>query len=757
MVQLPQPRHGPGSLPFASRPGDIWQMAWRWRLFLALGLLAGLGLGAVAFTRIPPVYQSEAQILVWQKRPDAMTSVDSRQGSVEDSLATHQELLKSSAIIDRALRDPALADLRSFQGEQEAPIEVVRKLLAVTRGKSLSGGNNVLQVSFRGKVARECAAILAAVLDSYKTFLDQKYQTFAGDTFELVLRKRADLEKELAKKEASYRAFLEKSPLLMKKPDGSDLRRERLTSMQTRRSALLLRRAELQSQLDSIEEARRQGRGRATILALIAEFSHKGEDIEPARTPAMTTSDQLTPLLLEEQKLLERYGAGHPEVKSVRQRIAIARAVLVLPAAAWDATPDAAGGRGPVPNDPVQLHVLILRQKLHYVVAAEERLSQLFETEHHEARQQARYEIQDESFRTGILLTRQSYESLNKRLQDVSLVKGVGGYDIEVITPPSEGRKVAPSATLIFPAALLLGGLTALGLVYLRERIGDRLRCPEDVREQFALPIVGCIPPFTAEAKGRTRVARLAAPTGLDPLLCTYHHPRSGEAEAYRSLRNALFFQARDPARKVIQVTSPSGGDGKSILAANLCVCMAQAGKKVLLIDADLRGPRIHQLFGLGTGGGLGSVLAGERALKESIQDSGIPGLSVLSSGPPSSHPGDLLTAPRFKEMLDQLREEYDFILVDSPALLSVTDAAAVAARVDGVLLVVRLTRNTRPALGHALEVLAMVGAKVLGVVVNGTTPTVHRLRRGKINATADDVHAEGRNGWTTTGATERS
>lgn len=424
--------------------------------------MAGLGAGVLAYALFPPVYQSTAQVLVWQKRPDAMVSVDARQGSVEDSLTTHQELLRSTSILDRAIREHQLAGLASLRTEKDAA-EAIRKELLVSRGKSSVGVNNVLQVSWRGPAVEECPLILAAVLDSYRKFLEEKYRAFVGDTLELVMRERTDLEKELLGKESAYQKFLEKSPLVRKSPDRADLSRERMTSIQTRRSALLLRRMELQGQLDRIEAAVQQGCGRDTLLSLIAEFARKADEPDSPRTPGIPTPEQLTTLLLEEQKLLERLGADHPEVRSVRRRIAIARKILVVPATAW-------GGQGGTTlSDPVQQHVRILRQKLRQATETEEKLRRLLETEQEEARKLARYEIQDESFRTNITLTRQSYDALNKRLQDAYLMRNAGGYDVEVVSPPSEGRKVAPRLALFLPVAAALGLLASLGLAALRE------------------------------------------------------------------------------------------------------------------------------------------------------------------------------------------------------------------------------------------------------------------------------------------------
>src|SRR5262249_37049187 len=152
-------------------------------------------------------------------------------------------------------------------------------------------------------------------------------------------------------------------------------------------------------------------------------------------------------------------------------------------------------------------------------------------------------------------------------------------------------------------------------------------------------------------------------------------------------------------------------------LAANLAVSIAQSGKRALLIDADFRRPRQHKIFGLSAQTGLCMALAGEAELADAVQECGVDGLSVLPCGPLPPNPAELLTAPRFKEMLDSLREAYDFVLVDTPPLLAVTDASVVAPRVDGVLLTIRVSKNGRPRAERAKEILNTLGANVFGVV----------------------------------------
>ena len=146
---------------------------------------------------------------------------------------------------------------------------------------------------------------------------------------------------------------------------------------------------------------------------------------------------------------------------------------------------------------------------------------------------------------------------------------------------------------------------------------------------------------------------------------------------------------------------------------------IAQSGKRILLIDADLRKPRQQRIFALAAPVGLSSVISGEVEYADAIQENVVPNLSILPSGPLASSPAELLTSPRFAELLRLFRDQYDYVLLDSPPVLAVTDASVVAHHADGVLLVVRPSKNGRPMAERARNVLNALGAKVLGVVVN--------------------------------------
>jgi capsular exopolysaccharide synthesis family protein len=657
-------------------------------------------------------------VLVVKKRPDAVTGVDTRELSLEDYVATHQTLIKSPLVVGRAVQKHDLGALPCLAGEKDGPAEAVIRGLSVTRNRGAAGGGeNVLTLSFQCTSAGDCARVLSAVIDSYKDFLDETYRDISGETLRLIAQARDVLHKELLQKEAAYRKFRKETPLLLwRGKDGANLRQERLSSIEARRSALLLRKAEIRGQLAAIEAGLKEGGRPEALLAQVAAWTAQAEAARGA--PPVTMPNQLYPLLVEEQKLLETRGENHPEVVSLRKRIELTRNFLAGPSAPWRQAPGPAGAQGqPGAADPVELYRQYCRQELRHAEVAEQLLADLFREEHDSARELTAYEVEDGGFRADIDRRQRLYDGIIKQLQHIDLVKDMGGYDARTISPPGAGKKVRPSALLIFPGAAFLGLVGGLALAFLAEIRDKSFRTAEEVRRGLGLPVLGHIPSFRA-----AREEGGPSPNGvaLDPLLCAYSRPGSAEAEAYRGVRTALYFGSGGDGCKVVQITSPNEGDGKTLLAANLAVTIAQSGKRVVLVDADLRRPGLHRLFGLPAESGLASVLAGEAEIPDAVRPSGVPGLWVLPGGPRPPNPAELLTSPRLPELLAHLRERFDFVLVDTSALLAVSDPGAVAPRVDGVLLVVRVGKDNRPQAERARELLGTLKATVAGVVVNG-------------------------------------
>lgn len=221
--------------------------------------------------------------------------------------------------------------------------------------------------------------------------------------------------------------------------------------------------------------------------------------------------------------------------------------------------------------------------------------------------------------------------------------------------------------------------------------------------------------PFPGKAKQRKQEEAEPRQEALTTVL----DPTGGASEDYRTLRTSLLYSLVDAPPKAIVITSPGPGEGKSTTCANLGVVLAQAGKRTLIVDCDLRKPRMHQLFGIRNLQGLVNVLVGERSLEEVARDAAVPDLKVVTSGPIPPNPSELLGSRRFSELLDLARQDFDYLLLDTPPVEAVSDATILAGQTDGTLLVFNARNTRKGAVRQSVHSLQTVGAKVLGTVMN--------------------------------------
>src|SRR5712691_8342470 len=317
---------------------------------------------------------------------------------------------------------------------------------------------------------------------------------------------------------------------------------------------------------------------------------------------------------------------------------------------------------------------------------------------------------------------RQLYEGLMEKMKQAGVSAGLKSNNFRIVdvarvpTAPIE-----PNIPRNLAFALMLGLTSGVGLAFMLEGLDNTVRTTEQAQMISGFAPLGMIPLGSRSAREGPSTNRLMIATSREAVeLVTQVRPQSQMAESYRALRTSLLLSSLGAPPKVIMITSALPQEGKTTTSINCSVVLAQKGIRVLLIDADLRRPSIHKTLGMGPRSGLSNVLTGSTTLEQAITRTAIlPNLFVLPAGTPPPNPAELLASPNMRDVLAQLREQYDHIVIDTPPSLSVTDAVVLSPRADAVVLVIRSGQTTKQALRRCRDILMQANAKVSGVLLN--------------------------------------
>ena len=316
------------------------------------------------------------------------------------------------------------------------------------------------------------------------------------------------------------------------------------------------------------------------------------------------------------------------------------------------------------------------------------------------------------------------YKGLLQRMKEAGVSAGLTVSNIQVVDQaeiPTGSYK--PNKKLNLLLAAVVGLFLGIGLAFFFEYLDNTVKSPEDVEQLIRLPSFGMVPEISYERK--KRLAKASYPVEL----VTHGHPKSILSEAYRNIRTSILLSFSEKPPKKIVITSPNPSEGKTTTVINTAIALSQTEAQVLIIDGDMRHPRIHKIFNEENGAGLSNFLSGNSPLDSIIKKTEVPNLYYIPSGPIPPNPSELIGSKLFKVMMDSLGKKFDHIVLDSPPALGFADSVILSTTVDGVILVVLGGKTPRETLQRAKEVLHQVNAKILGVVINRVD--IHRSGYG--------------------------
>ncbi len=705
---------------------DLVQLALKNIYLLMLAGFLGLVLGVGVYKLLGPKYVADSKILVKLKNPMPIQT-DGKQIVVGERSA-HIEIIHSPKVVERAIRDSKLDELPSLKGSDDPGQDIIEGLKITRTAGEDHHQLNILDLQYTSKNKEDAQIILTAVIKAYDEFLKEDAKDSYNELSRLLRQINEELKPRLQEKVAEYQKFRENAPLIWKAPPGAaagpndvmNIHQQRVQAIASERVKVELLRQEVASRVSTLSNAIKRGESREALLLLVKTFLQKDQQ---SNTQTVVTGDtqkqqldsQLLPLILEEQQLLERFDVQHPKVLNVRERMR--RVVAYYHQQGIDLPTENITKDGKTQSaveDPVQTYLIAMKQQEQVLNNRIEELEKLYRESAEKAKEFSRYEAKDQILSDELKRIKSIHDIVVKRIEELTLVRDKG-YMLQQISP-ARAENDLKRIIKILGGCIAFVLASAYGLLFLREIRDTSIRSLDDLQNITTTPILGTLPAIANPSKN----LEAARQTGLSPMLYYYHDPASPEAEACRSVRSTFFVRTGDANARIVQFTSAEPGDGKTTCIANLAISIAQAGKKVLLIDADLRRPMIHRLFGLREDVGLSETLNGEVEMNDALQKTDIENLSILTAGSIPSKPAELLSSAKLHYLLGEAAREYDFVLIDTPPVLAVSDPFILAQSVDAVMLVVRMHKNRRPSIKRALEQFEAHEVDLLGTIANG-------------------------------------
>jgi polysaccharide biosynthesis transport protein len=707
------------------------------------GLTGGLLCGWLAYLYLGPTFQADTRVEVAQK---STVGHDETKPNFSGERTEHVSLIKSDAIVSRAVEDHGLKDLPAFQGASDPVLDIVDALTAKRSAGQDSSFVNIIDISYLHPDRETARKVVEAVVAAYADYLKNQQDKNSGNLLDSLGRRQSELDNEIDSLQTSYHGWRDQSPFYLATPPtvtvngnvvpGKNPYQARVEKIGEDIGKNKLRQSELSSRIATLQQLSQNGESQEALeffvtYWLTAAPSAAGGEGGGGGGQLITEPEVKADLdrrYLEQHMLLDRLslqlGKDHVNVRRVRDQIATLQQFYdrkgftppeIVPVDQPDAPPPGSNRR-----NLVAAYEKIMQQDLVHLKDLGERLAADLDTAQSEAKQASLFEVEDQRRKDEIARKKEQWRTVTTELETFGVRKEQEGYRVEQIAQVRVEKSMKRMLKIV-GAFGAFGIVLVFGLAYLREWSDTRVKTLDELRDLIECPVLGEVPHFSgAPSVGDAR---------FDSRLCYYHRPASREAEAYRTIRASVLHLGTPGRGQVFQISSPEPGDGKSVSAANLAIAIAQSGKRVLLIDADLRRPTIHQLCRMPQEVGLSDVLRGEIDWQNAARATQIDGLHVMTSGVCPENPAELLIDPRLTNMLTTARGEYDIVVVDTPPILAVSDPSVIAPLTDGVVIVVRLLKNKRGALRRTLETLAAHDARLLGIAANDCDPSKETYR----------------------------
>ena len=684
---------------------DYWRIIKKRKAsIIFMVLLVGIcSYGFAKFKEPAPLFEATSAIKVdrFSTMASILTGGYWRQS---ENMVTHAYIITSFPVLCETARSlewlPKSISNDAVQKSQKH-LSVIRHLKSMVEPEHQEG-TNIIDIRVESENAREAARVANKFSQSYRTYniKEKNKKTFETKTF--IEEQLKITSKRLRLAEQELQDFKENFALISLDAQTQNTL-NRLYTVETEYEKVKIDKAEANSQLRMIEAANLK-----KSSELKGSFFSASTD-----SPVYGLKTKLSEFLLKRQTLLINFTNKHPKVLEIDDQIG---AVLH--------------------QTQKELQSLV-----NTYTTREANLLQRMGQLRRENLSLPEKGLQLVRLQRDVELQESLYSQLKEKYQEILIQESGKVEEVSVVKPavvPADPFNM-PSKLMIVITGIVMGLIIGVVFAFLAEVFDTSMGTIEDVEELLNVPVLGVIPQLDSDTKGKKR-SEGAQKKDRSQDLVTHYEPKSMGAEAFRALRTNLQFLRLEMKGKLFLITSSFVQEGKTLNVVNLAMSMAQAGNKVLLVDADLRKPLVHRVFGLSREPGItdyvlgnyhwkevtnsiSDVMLGDFGIDDILQTPGMDNMNFVTAGTKPPNPTEILSSSRFKEFLTEAGKEYDFIFVDAPPILPVADATEIAPLMDGIFLVYTVGKIGRGILKRAKSTLDNVEARVLGVILNNVKP----------------------------------
>ena len=667
----------------------------RWTAATAF-LLVLVTVTVYTFT-VTPIYEARTRLLIESDNPNVVDfkEVIDEQGTKADYYQTQYNILTSRALARKAIEDLKLWENEHFAAEAGGSwfsgwfggdessgaadgAETVEQSHAIDRflenvTVSPIRNSRLVDVKFRLSNPELATRIVNAIAKNYiEQNLEYKFLA-SKEASDWLGERLAEQRREVEAAEAKLQQFREQNDAISLK-DRENIVVQKLTDLNAAVTQAKTERFQKQALYNQLQTLVREKSGLDTFPAVLSNAyiqQQKGE---------------LAQLQSQHRQLSERLGEKHPDIIKLRSAIELAQSKL---------------------DGEIEKVVQSVRNEYQAALAKENSLIAAVNQQKGEAQTMNRnlggYSVLERDVQSA----KQVYESLLQRAKETGVSAELKSSNIRVVDKAEQPQTpVSPRKALNLSLALVGGLMLAFGLAFFFEYVDSRIKSPDELTAYLGLASLGMVPALKPNSW-----------SGHEPLISNGVPPNF--AEAIRAVRTNVLFSSAEEGSRSLVVTSTGPGEGKTLVATNLAISFAQAGQRVLLIDADMRRPRVHEMFKQRQEPGLSNLMVGHASPSAAIRKSGVAGLWVLTAGRLPPNPAELLGSKRFRDFMKSLGEHFDSVVIDSPPIMAVTDSAIAASSASGIVFVVGAEMTSRQAAKAAIEQLQRGRPCFVGAILN--------------------------------------